>query len=259
LHPHVARLPALRRRTTVTALVIGTHAVFLLLLQTERRAKPERFQSPHPFVSIAIQLHPVIPRDSGPSNEAEAPRELPSAAPAARVIVPTVPPVPAQDAPRDEIPEQSQPVDWYAKAGELAARYAKEAGEPRTFSPPPPVMRQPCVPRRNFDKETRDKMAALMPPQSDPIPVGGFRASSVNMGGVIVRERPLKAREGTDQESGTPAGERSFKWKWEYKDSGGSDLLTLGWEPNPPYDGMFDDMQAGRTPESSVPHHETCD
>jgi len=259
LQPHVVRPPPLTRRTTVAALVIGTHAVFLLLLLTERRTKPERFQAPPQLVSIAIQLHPVIPLVSGPSNESEAPRGLPSAAPAASVIVPAVPPIPAQDAPRDEVPEQSAPVDWYAKAGELASRYAKEAGEPRTFSPPPPVMRQPCVPRRSFDKDTREKMATLMPPESDPIPVGGFRSSSVNMGGVIVRERALASRGSTAQGSSTPASERSFKWKWEGDPSGGIDWLTLGWEPNPPYDGMFDDMQAGKTPESSVPHHETCD
>lgn len=259
MQPQVVRPMALTRRATVAAFVIGTHAVFLLLLHIERRAKPERFQSPPQLVSIAIQLHPVIPLVPGPSNEVEASRGLPSAAPVASVIVPAVPAITAGEAPRDDVSEQSSPIDWYAKAGELAARYAKEAAEPRTFSPPPPVMRQPCVPRRRFDKDTREKMATLMPPESDPIPIGGFRSSAVNMGGVIVRERSLKSSESADQASGTPASERSFRWKWEGKDSGGIDWLTLGWEPNPPYDGMFDDMLAGKTPESSVPHHETCD
>lgn len=255
---HVVRSPALTRRTTAAALVLGTHAVFLLLLQAERRSKPERLHAPPQLISIAIQLHPVVPVVPPRSNEAEATRGLPSLTPAPDVSPPVIPQPPAQEAPRDA-PEQPSPVDWYATAGELAARYAKEAGEPRTFSPPPPVMRRPCSPRSSFDKDTREKMATLMPPEPDPIPVGGFRSSSVNMGGVIVRERALGRGESDDQGSDTAESKRSFKWKWEGKSSGGISWLTLGWEPNPPYDGMFDDMQAGKTPESSVPHHETCE
>lgn len=51
----------------------------------------------------------------------------------------------------------------------------------------------------------------------------------------------------------------SFRRIWERNDRGGVGWLTPGWEPPPPYDGMFDDMQAGKTPESSVPDPHDCE
>lgn len=51
----------------------------------------------------------------------------------------------------------------------------------------------------------------------------------------------------------------SLKWKSSGTSTGGSARLTLGWEPNPPDKHLFDDMLAGRTPSSSVPHPHVCD
>jgi hypothetical protein len=55
--------------------------------------------------------------------------------------------------------------------------------------------------------------------------------------------------------------ERSFEWKAEQEATSKRGIagLTLGWIPNPPNDRFFDDMQAGRTPQSSVPSPHFCD
>lgn len=155
-------------------------------------------------------------------------------------------PVPTANAP-PVASGQSQSIDWHAQADALALRYAQESAKPGTFSSPP-RLRQPCRPRTDYDKTTREIMTELSPPPVDPIPLGGFRSSAVNMGGVIVHERPMKGGGGDRRDGGGSGRKSSFKWVWEYRTHG-----------SPPHDGLFDDMQAAKTPESSVPHHEVCD
>lgn len=145
----------------------------------------------------------------------------------------------------------------------MAARVGQEAESPPQFGPPLQAMRRPCTPRTQYDKATRDLMEPLLPEVHDPVPPGGIGAapSSVKMGGVrvgIVRLGGKKKQEEQDS-SGRKS---SFRWKWESPkmgNGGAEQLLTSGWAEEVPYDAMFDDMQAGRTPPSSVPHHDICD
>jgi hypothetical protein len=172
-------------------------------------------------------------------------------------------PVTEQDALRAAAADPPQPVDWYAEAGTLARNYADRADEPRTFSQPRTAVSEPCRRRTQFDKETTARMDELLPPPRDPIPPGGHApaSSSVRMGSArvgIIRFGGGKREEAQD------GGERrsSFKWAWESTsdaNGGFEELLTEGFAEPRPYAGMFDDMEAGRTPDSSVPDPNLCD
>lgn len=53
--------------------------------------------------------------------------------------------------------------------------------------------------------------------------------------------------------------EDSFEFKQEQPSTGGSAMLTPGWEKPDPNKHLFDDMMAGRRLPSSVPDPNTCD
>jgi hypothetical protein len=147
----------------------------------------------------------------------------------------------------------------------MAASVAQVSESPPTFAPPLQAMRQPCKPRAQFDKASRELMQPLLPEVHDPVPPGGSGAapSSVRMGGVrvgIVRFGGGKAER--EEGSSSDQSKSSFRWKWnspKMGNGGFEQLLTSGWAEPVAYDGMFDDMLAGKTPQSSVPDPHICD
>jgi len=214
---------------------------------------------------IGIRLMPLPDEQEGveaPSTPASGQGGSSSASSASSSMAHSITTTEEQDEGAPDHPsstaEAGNPVDWHAGAAEQAARYAERLDRPDTLRALTSPIRQPCRPRRDFDAETRQKMNALLPPRPDlditgaepptkSVIMGSARVGLLGVGGV----RP------PPEDDGRPKS--SFRWKWDEVNRGGIGSLTLGWEEPPPYDGMFDDMQAGRTPESSVPDPDTCD
>jgi hypothetical protein len=256
---------ALRHRATVTVLVLSAHALFVLLLVIERQVSPRREASLPRMLSIAIRLQPLTPFTPAAPRDDESPRSSAHARSTPAATQPVTTPSPVREAPPDAEPGESPQSNWYTQAAALTARYAEEADRASTFSPPPAVMRQPCTPRTNFDKTTRDTMDELLPPPREPSSSNADPASSsVRMGGVRVGVVKLVgAGQGTEnmargESNASGRDKSSFKWKWDSKRTGIA-ALTPGWEAPPVYDGMFDDMKAGKTLDSSVPDPNQCD
>jgi hypothetical protein len=254
-------------KAVIAALVLATHVLFVLLLQTEGRSRPQRAHLVLPAMRITLRPFPVEPRvvaDTGGTetgSRSSAPAlATPATGVAAIVSLPT-----AAEAPRPAGTDPAPPVDWTGKASAIAARVAEDAETAPSFGPALQAMRQPCTSGRQYDKATRELMEPLLPEVHDPVPPGGIAAapSSVRMGGArvgIVRFGGGKGE--VEQGNGSRERKPSFRWKWDTPkmgNGGAEQLLTSGWAEPVAYDGMFDDMLAGRTPQSSVPHPELCD
>lgn len=255
-----------RARAVTAALVLATHALFVLLLQIEGRKRPEELRRPSLVNSITIRLSPAAPQVADRPDNTNAPRRAPASTPATQVVTPTFQPQPDVDTSGSPAFDAPPPVDWVGKSSAIAARVAQDAESPPTFGPSLQVMRRPCTPRTHYDQATRELMDPLLPEIHDPIPPGGIAAppSSVKMGGVRVGILGFGGDKDKDQQASSGSGRKSsFKWKWESPDMGNGgveQMLTSGWaEPVEGYDGMFDDMLAGRTARSSVPDPDTCD
>lgn len=252
-------------RALAAGLVLAIHAAFLLLLWIERMAPRRTVAATQQLLSIGIRLMPLSAEEEGteappaPASGQDGGSSAPGAAPSMARAIPIT--QDEGDGTQDEsspATEAGDPVDWHAGAAEQAARYAERIDRPDTLRPATNPIRQPCRPRRDFDADTRQKMNALLPPKPDlditgaepptkSVMMGNTRVGLLGVGGV----RP------PPEDDGRPKS--SFRWKWDEVNRGGIGSLTLGWEEPPPYDGMFDDMKAGRTPDSSVPDPNTCD
>lgn len=254
-----------RARAVTAVLVLATHALFVLMLQVKGRARPQLSPLPSPVTSITIRLFPVGSPAAARPEGPEVPRRPPAPAAGIETVTATIPPQTAVETPRPAATGTPPPVDWSGQASAVAARVAQDAESPPTFGPPLQALRKPCTPRTHYDKATRELMGPLMPEVHDPIPPGGLAppSSSVRMGGVRVGIlRPGGGKDKDQQDSSSDGRQSSFKWKWESPDmgnGGAEQLLTSGWAEPVTYDGMFDDMQAGRTPQSSVPDPNRCD
>lgn len=164
--------------------------------------------------------------------------------------------------PRREIQPQPQRINAW-----ILLPPAPPPPEPEAAEEPPPAPRSSTparAPTRAITLPPAIESPAPAQPSATPAPDIDWRAEAAK----------LTAGYGEDEEERTGVGEplprlrepckppeRSFKWKAEQEatSKGGIAGLTLGWIPNPPDDGFFDDMQAGKTPKSSVPSPHTCD
>src|SRR6185369_6482897 len=91
-----------------------------------------------------------MPPESAGSQESAVSRSAP----------PAIPVPPAPEKPQTTAP----PVDWYGEAAKSAARATAKANEPPTFSPPPKVVHQACIPRKSsFEWNPEEKKAGLLP------------------------------------------------------------------------------------------------
>jgi hypothetical protein len=244
-------------RVATAGLTLAVHGLLVLVLIVEDRDLLRPLPPARKLTGMWIHLQAPI---SPPDDIAVAARLTP--APATRPLQqrprPSIESAPAPQAAPEatdpSAPESRPRVDWELAAQRLAANVTED---PVTFSPPPETMRRPCTPR-NYDAAIKARMNELLPPPRD-LPSGGADSSqkSVQMGGVRVGIITLVPGRGHTS-TGDDVSKSSFKWKWDHK-STGSAALTLGWEPPPEYDGMFDDMKAGKTPDSSVPDPDVCD
>jgi hypothetical protein len=268
----------LRHRVVVAGLVLAAHGVLFALLWLERVA-PRRPAPPmREFLSVPIHLPPLQSpqqaRDPAAGGNRPPAAAGPAVAGSARVIRPGERPGPAPEVPQSRAitpedpstpqPDAPAPVDWQGQAAELAQRYAEEleSGDGRlrwdTFRPAGKLAHVPCRRRGDSSAEVRVQMAALQPEMPDIpfpdawIPLKDPWAPDLPSAAIVIGgPRPFKEpREGRKS---------SFRWKKDDTSRGGIALLTPGWEAPPPHDGMFDDMLAGRTPESSVPGIDECD
>jgi len=243
-------------RAAAGGLTLAVHGVFVLLLIMEDRDLTQPLPAARRLAGMWIQLPaPAVPADAEAiAVRSGTDRAVPPVPPRPRTIIAVVPTL--QTAPEvtdSSIPEPAPRVDWELAAQQLAANATED---PLTFSPPPETLRRPCAPR-NYDAATRARMNELLPAPRD-LPTGGTSQKSVQMGGVRVGIITLVPGRG-HKSTGDDVSKSSFKWKWDHHSTGGRAGLTLGWEPPPEYDGMFDDMKAGKTLGSSVPDPDLCD
>jgi hypothetical protein len=225
------RRDSLKTRATVIALTLAVHALFLLLLWIEGSV-PRREIQPLPQKINAWILLPPAPPPPEPEAAEEPPPAPRSSTPArapTRAI--TLPPAIESPAPARPSATPAPDIDWRAEAARLTAGYGEDEVEPTGIGKPLPRLREPCEPRQSsFEWKYRK------PPEEEelpPLPDGATPpAGSVRMGGARVGVAGVGITSGA---------------------------ITLGWEPPPPNKHFFDDMQAGKTPKSSVPSPHVCD
>lgn len=223
------------------ALTVAAHVFFLVLLLLEKRFAPREPPLPeHPAGQwITLTLPPLpLPPVAEPVEESASPRpgtppprpSLPDR-PSTAITLPATAPVAPATSPEASAPPAPPSVDWHAQASELAARYAEQAENPATFSGPLQVMREPCKPRQSsfWPKKKEDKDDA-------PRPWSQMGGPTTMVGGM-----PIGA-------NGALGG-----------GAVGSAGITIPLGKPEPNKHLFDDMKAGKTPVSSVPHHEKCD
>lgn len=147
---------ALRVRSAAAALTLAAHLLFglLLVIGDWRGSRPEPLarEPEGVWITLTSLLPPPLPDSSlPPVPERERPVAPAPAAPprpaSTAITLPAQESAPDQPAitPSDRAPAPA--VDWMAESSKLAARFAEEQDRPKTFSPPPAVMRQPCKPR----------------------------------------------------------------------------------------------------------------
>jgi hypothetical protein len=194
--------------------------LLLWLLQEDRRA-PRVLPAEQKLVIVRIHLPLPAPQTVAVEtlDNSSAPRRETQVTPAPPTAIA---PDPVAEAPSEQpIEAATTPrVDWYGEAANLVARAAVESVARDTFGPPLQKMREPCKPRdSSFDWSPEVKKYGLLPGLL-PLPY------------VIIADRCL---------------------------------LTVGFvscvlgplpEPN---QALFDDMQEGKTPHSSVPDPNRCD
>jgi hypothetical protein len=141
----------------VAALTVAAHGLFVLLLWIGKEPLPRAATAPQELEGTWIRLTP-FPLPPPPISSATAPE--PSVDPPTAPQRPTQPAGPELPLPRTAItlspsagledrPAPEQPtagIDWHGQAADLAARLAEETDGPKTFSPPPKVLREACKP-----------------------------------------------------------------------------------------------------------------
>lgn len=213
----------------MAALVLAVHGLAALVMLASRGERDQRPQPPRELagVWITLDLRDLrAPPLEEPQVQPPPPREVALVQPRPRTAITLPPPAESATTPPDDTstspvePAPRGPVDWYDQRKKVAEDYT---GEPETFSPPPKVMRK-CEPRVTsfWGKPPEPKEEAPQWDRGTRPPPG-----SVMMGGTRVGIIGL----------GIPIG---------------------GPKPEP-NKHLFDDMMAGKTPESSVPSPHICD
>lgn len=246
-------------RVTRALLVLAVHAPFALIAWIEARMAPSELPAAPQLLSIALRLQPLLPPERTTASPANLTRQTRASVTVQPAVMPITEPTPPPIVPGVAAPAVAPIVDWQAQAAAAAARYARDVEPVRASGQASSLVRQPCTPRTNFDEATAAQMKELLPlPRDLPLTGGGGETPSVKMGGVRVGLLTLGG--GPKRQRDDSAGaRRSFKWRSDYHSSGGSAGLTMGWEKPDPYTAMFDDMKAGKTPDSSVPDPNVCD
>lgn len=210
-------------RAITAVLVLTAHALFVLLLLIERAVAPRQLAAPPQLVGVTIRLLPFNP--------------LPPAAPGAQR--------PEQRVLRPRTDTRSpRAIDV------LTAPASPKQGAEREAASDPELVRQQSRPTdwyaagaalaARHGAQDADKSSTFSPPPT-------------------VMRAPCPPRSYMDETGNRRRNGSSFKWRWDDTSKGGSGMLTPGWEPAPIYDGIFDDMKAGKTPDSSVPGVTLCD
>jgi hypothetical protein len=234
-----AQRPKWGRKARTAALTVAAHAFFVALLLVETRFDRREEAVPVPPAGqwITLMLPPLPPPPPPPETQDEStPREevaLPppaSAGPRSTAIT-LPPPATAPITGESPAPPPGLSANWQGQAAKLAEAYAEEMERPPAFGGPVEGMRKPCEPRvSSFWGKKKDKEDA--PPAWDQVP-----GSTTMVGGM-----PIGVSGGAL--GGGAVGGAGIK-------------IPLGKpEPNK---HLFDDMVEGKTPASSVPHHEKCD
>lgn len=216
-------------RATVLALVLGVHALFVLLLLA---GNPMAVRMPAPLPEAAgfwIRLDSVpppveqpLPADESNPPPAATPRrapQLPSPLPRTAITLP------ASSQPATEQPVAqstgAQPVDWQNEAARIAAEITGD--RPTSIGKPLEPMREPCKPR----------VSSLWGKPLQPAP-----------------EKPPAWQDQVEPSAEVLTGVSRHTIK-------GGIGIPLG--RRKPRDDLFDDMLAGATPRSSVPDPNICD
>lgn len=210
-------------RATAVGITLLGHAALLLLFEIERRA-PRREQADLQFVDIWLSPLRDSPAPPAESDAGTPPSRSHAAPPAVHVIQLAVASQAAEPDTASVSPSQAS-VDWNAEAAKAVARSADAIGKAVTFSPQPKGIAEPCKPRV-FDKETKKLMAERLPEPSDPNSVGPNPQGNC----LVVGGRPMCV-----QTMSIPLGSIE------------------------PAGDLFEDMQKGKVPESSVPSPHFCD
>lgn len=226
-------------RVVTAALVLAVHALAALVMLSGREDRDRRPAAPRELEGVWITLHLADLREqlpepaeaqAPPSPSPSPPRGQALVRPQPRTAITLPPPVDTGPVPQDDSsttpadPAPAGPIDWYGQARELAKDYTGD--EPATFSPPPKVMRA-CKPRESsfWGKPAEPKEETPQWDRATRPPPG-----SVMMGGTRVGVIPLVGIS-----------------------------IPLGGPKQEPDKHLFDDMMAGKTPESSVPSPHVCD
>ena len=220
-------------------LTLAAHAIFIAFLLLEKRLGTRELPPPQHPPGQWITLSFIPPPPPEPEEETEPPESPRPDAPAPRISrpdrpstaitlpTPSVAPVaPVGPAPR----APPTATEWREQAAEMAARYAKEAENPATFSGPVQAMREPCKPRKVSMWPKKKEPGPVLPMYSEMGPtttMGGMRVGTIggSLGGGAV----------------------------------GGDGISIPLGKPEPNKHLFDDMMEGKTPASSIPHHERCD
>jgi hypothetical protein len=245
---------AMGARTAAGGLTLAVHGLLVTVLLLE----DQDLQRPLPASRALAQVWIHLTSVQVPAMDEPLVRE--TRASRARAIPPRVDESPLARPPATrpsgsiELDRAPSPVHWDLMAQRRAGTFGEEE-KPATFGPPVAKLREPCV-QQGLDRNTMALMDERLPPPRD-FPVNDTRAQKiVQLGGARVG---IVTIVGSNRRSVDTGNKSSFKWKWDHNDTGGIAALTLGWEDPPDYDGMFDDMQAGKTPSSSVPDPDFCD
>lgn len=250
--------PAIGARTAAGGLTLTVHGLLVMVLLSEDRdlVRPLPASRAPAQVWINLASVQVSPLPAAPADRASEMSALPARAvtPPARGIATAPAPASTPQTGSDEQDPVASPADWELLARQRGGNYGREEIR-TTFGEPLAKMREPCI-ARPLDSSTVALMDERLPQPRD-LPVNSAPAQKiVQLGGARVG---IVTIAGSNRRSVDTNSKSSFKWKWDDTSKGGIAALTPGWEEPPAYDGMFDDMQAGRTPSSSVPDPDFCD
>lgn len=232
------------RKARAATLTLAAHVFFVTLLLVEARfERLEQVAEAPPtgqWITLVLPPLPPPPTPETPDDESTPRREeetlpVPSPAPPGRrsTAITLPPPATAPITEDSPAPPARLSSNWIAQASKLAADYAKEVENPPSFSGPVEKMREPCEPRvSSFWGKKKDKKDDA-PPSWDRVP-----GATTMVGGM-----PIGV-------SGGALGGGAV---------GGAGIKIPLREKPEPNKHLFDDMVAGKTPVSSVPHHEKCD
>lgn len=234
--------PKWGRKARAATLTVAAHVFFVALLLVEARFERREAVTPAPPAGqwITLVLPPLPPPPPPETPDESTPRgqeetlPVPPPAPAARrsTAITLPPPATAPITEESPAPPARLSPNWQAQASKLAEDYAKEVENPPSVGGPVKKMREPCEPRVSSFWGKKDKEEDA-PPSWDQVP-----GATTMVGGM-----PIGV-------SGGALGGGAV--------GGGGIKIPLREKPEP-NKHLFDDMMAGKTPVSSVPHHEKCD